>query len=66
MRPTYETRPPVLDTPGTPGTRHKHEFHALYWHYGKYGPQDVHLHPCFTEGCEQELVGEGRECDPHV
>jgi hypothetical protein len=27
-----------------------------------YGPQDVHLHPCWT--CKNhELVGAGRECD---
>ena len=39
---------------------HKHEFHAMYWHFGRYGPQDVHLHPC---ECGVELEGPGRECD---
>lgn len=38
---------------------HRHEFHALWWHFGPYGRQDVHLHPC---DCGTELVGVGREC----
>lgn len=38
---------------------HEHEFHALHWHFGQYGRQDVHMHPC---DCGTELVGEGREC----
>jgi hypothetical protein len=43
---------------------HKHsEFTALYWHLGKYGRQDIHLHSCFTaQSCPLVLVGEGREC----
>lgn len=42
---------------------HKHEFTALWYHFGQYGPQDVHIHGCFTEGCWRVLIGEGRECD---
>jgi hypothetical protein len=51
--------------------RHKHHFHALWWHYGKYGPQNVHLHPCSGEGgrdCDRVLIGAGRDCSgdgPH-
>jgi hypothetical protein len=43
---------------------HRHEYHALYWHLGPYGRQDVHLHPCFTEGCDFNMVGPGRSCGP--
>jgi hypothetical protein len=42
---------------------HKCDFHAMFWRLGKYGRQDVHLHPCTTENCERELVGEGRVCN---
>lgn len=42
---------------------HKHEFSALWWHFGPYGPQDVHVHSCFTEGCDRVVIGDGRECD---
>lgn len=38
----------------------EHDFHVLYWHFGQYGRQDVHLHPC---PCGAELVGPGRDCD---
>jgi hypothetical protein len=43
---------------------HKHsEWTALYWHLGKYGRQDVHLHSCLSsQSCATVLVGEGREC----
>ena len=41
----------------------EHEYHALYWHFGPYGPQDVHMHQCIThEHCRHELQGEGRDC----
>lgn len=42
--------------------RHTHEFTALWWHFGPYGRQDVHVHGCFTEGCDRVLIGEQREC----
>lgn len=42
--------------------RHPHEFTALWWHFGPYGRQDVHVHSCFTEGCDRVLVGAGRSC----
>ncbi len=40
-------------------SKHEHGFHLLYHHFGEYGPQDVHLHPC---DCGVELIGEGRAC----
>lgn len=41
--------------------KRKHAFHALYTHFGPYGPQDVHYHPCTT--CRKTiLVGEGVKC----
>jgi hypothetical protein len=43
--------------------RHRHEFTALYSHFGPYGRQDVHLHLCFDEDCHRVLVGDGRDCD---
>jgi len=43
--------------------RRAHDFHALFWHFGACGPQDVHLHPCLTCSRNHELVGAGRECD---
>ncbi len=40
-----------------------HAFHALWWHLGPYGRQDVHLHSCLDhERCGIVLVGEGRDC----
>ena len=39
---------------------HRHEFHALYWHFGQFGPSDVHMHPC---DCGIELQGPGERCD---
>lgn len=43
-------------------TKHVHDFHALWWNFGQYGRQDVHLHPCHAESCEVELVGAGYDC----
>lgn len=43
--------------------RHREGFTVLYWHFGKYGRQDVHVHSCFSDGCSRVLVGAGRECD---
>lgn len=49
-----------------PAADHDHEFHGMWWNYGKYGPQDVHLHPCITSDepgdCDVELVGVGATC----
>jgi hypothetical protein len=25
---------------------HKHWFHGMYFHFGEYGDQSVHVHPC--------------------
>jgi hypothetical protein len=52
----------MTETPNQSRPRHKHEFSGLWWHYGPYGPQDVHLHGCFEEDCDRTLVAEGREC----
>lgn len=42
--------------------RHKHVFHGLWWKFGPYGRQDVHVHDCREPSCERVLVGVGREC----
>lgn len=42
---------------------HIHEFTALWFHFGPYGDQTVHVHSCFTEDCDRVLIGTGRECD---
>lgn len=39
-----------------------HDFTALWWNFGPYGPQDVHVHDCHNERCSYVLIGEGREC----
>jgi len=44
--------------------RHKHQFAAIWWHFGQYGRQDVHVHSCCAEDCDRVLVGAGRDCDP--
>ncbi len=44
--------------------RHKHIFSALYWYFGPYGDESVHVHNCIAvEDCSRVLIGEGRECD---
>lgn len=41
------------------------EFHALWYHLGPYGRQDIHLHPRFDkEGTDDVLVGFGFHCTP--
>lgn len=42
---------------------HKHVFTALWWHFGPYGDQSVHVHSCFDEDCDRVLIGKGRKCD---
>lgn len=42
--------------------RHKHVFTLLYWHFGPYGDQTVHIHSCFTDDCDRVLIGQGRNC----
>ncbi len=42
--------------------RHRHVFTALWWNFGRFGRQDVHVHGCFKDGCEVHLIGEGRKC----
>ena len=41
---------------------HRHVFTALWWNFGPYGRQDVHVHDCFTEGCQRVVIGQGRNC----
>jgi hypothetical protein len=31
----------------------------MWWNFGKYGPQNVHMHPC---ECGVELQGVGASC----
>lgn len=48
----------------------KHWFTSLYWHFGEFGPQDVHVHSCIQGGshdtdhavCARVLLGYGRTC----
>lgn len=41
------------------------EYHALWYHLGPVGRQDVHLHPRIDrEGTHDVLVGFGRDCRP--
>lgn len=47
----------------TAQSEHEHVFTALYWHFGPYGNQKVHVHSCFEEGCDQVLIGKDRKCD---
>ncbi len=49
---------------------HPHDFSAFPQHFGKYGDQTVHYHPCLHESgefgeydCSKVLVGDGRDCD---
>lgn len=45
----------------------------MFWHFGPFGRQDVHVHSCHAgewrpaprhdEPCDRVLIGEGRECD---
>jgi hypothetical protein len=45
---------------------HRHWFHALWCHFGPYGPQDVHYHPCVAGepgDCYRVIIGPGRDCD---
>jgi hypothetical protein len=42
--------------------RHTHTFTALWWNFGPYGRQDVHVHDCFDEDCGRVVVGTGRDC----
>lgn len=53
----------LADQPSSALKKHKHEFTALWWHFGPHGRQDVHVHDCFREGCDVVIVGEGRDCD---
>lgn len=46
--------------------RHKHAFAALFFTFGQYGRQDVHVHPCIhgeSGDCARALIGHGRRCD---
>lgn len=52
-----------------PAKRHRHEFHALWSHFGPYSTRgDVHWHPCIAgpedkqNDCDRVLIGEGRDC----
>ena len=41
--------------------RTKHEYTGLWFHFGQYGRQDVHVHSCFA--CwDGALIGIGHDC----
>jgi hypothetical protein len=46
----------------------KHEYSLLWTHFGPYGDQDVHLHPCVSHvddeshECSLVYTGDGRDC----
>jgi len=42
--------------------RHRHDFTALWTHFGPYGDQTVHYHVCLDERCDRVLIGDGRDC----
>lgn len=56
---------PTTIEPGR-AKRHRHTFTVLWWNFGRYGRQDVHVHDCWDreEGCARVLVGAGRDCEP--
>lgn len=40
-----------------------HEVTSLYTHFGEYGKQGVHFHPCTRPNCNDVvLVGDGTSC----
>lgn len=63
MQPSSETPDAPTPSPDPKPKRHTHEFSGFWWHYGPYGPQDVHLHGCFEDCCDRTLVAEGRTCE---
>lgn len=44
--------------------RHKHTFDALWWNFGPYGDQTVHVHSCYDRDCDRVVIGTGRKCLP--
>ena len=45
------------------GKKHEHWITALWWHFGPFGRQDVHVHSCIEGSrCQLVLIGEGRNC----
>ncbi len=44
-------------------TSDAHLFSSLWSHFGPFGDQGVHFHPCSSAECDEAiLVGEGRSC----
>jgi hypothetical protein len=55
-----------MNEPGR-AAKHKHWFTALWWNFGPYGRQDVHVHSCIEDepgDCERVVIGDGRNCKP--
>jgi len=45
------------------GKKHEHWITALWWNFGPFGRQDVHVHSCIEGSrCQLVLIGEGRNC----
>lgn len=45
--------------------RHRHFFSGLWWHFGSYGRQNVHVHSCIQGepgDCDRVVIGEGVNC----
>lgn len=44
--------------------KHRHVYSKLWSHYGPYGRQDVHFHPCVSDDgeCSHVIEGSGRQC----
>lgn len=54
-----------VPAPGRDEADHEHWFHALWSHFGEYGPQDVHYHLCCKGEpgeCYAVIMGAGRDC----
>lgn len=46
------------------GASVKHEYSKLWTHFGPYGDQTVHVHPCIKhKDCDSALIGDGRSCN---
>jgi hypothetical protein len=64
LRKSYLGRMRVMLTePPSRAKWHRHTLTALWWNFGTFGRQDVHVHDCFSEDCCRVLIGPGRDCD---
>ena len=70
MTERLSTRTPTVRKTTVVRKKHKHEYSGLWWHFGQYGRQDVHIHSCWTLRCNAAVIGETPSCkgpkQPHV